>query len=524
MKFSVSAFEILLIVLIACLHVQGGTRVKIDVGIDINLTTAIAEVDERYLSVTLDSGIIRYRWQEWNFRSKRLRTLAAALSPCYLRLGGTDADFMVFNPQERVGNHLRLNRNDHMKVHDMQLDTCDGWKYCKPKNTTKFTMTREDWDNINMFSMDVGWRMLFDFNVLLSNGSDWSPTNARKLLQYTAHRNYATNIDFELGNEPNAFFHNFNRSITGQQLGRDFQVLKNIINEYSFSLSSLFGPDVTRPVHRHSKSVKFLKQFLQVAGHTVDAITWHQYYINGRTAVLENFTDPAILDALKTQIETVQKVVKHEKLSRKKVWLGETSSAWGGGAKGLSDSFVAGFMWLDKLGLSAAHGIDVVMRQSFVRGHYALLDQDLEPRPDYWLSLLYKQLVGTKVLRVSMKDKTGQFRLYAHCTASPKHSKQVPKYPPGAVTLYGMNLNDDADLSVLNFADDVVHQYLLTPHKHGKLKSHLVRLNGKTLKMVDDDTFPAMKPLVIKPGRDASIPPKTFGFFVIPYIRAQACL
>lgn len=51
-----------------------------------------------------------------------------------------------------------------------------------------------------MFSMDVGWRMLFDFNVLLSNGSDWSPTNARKLLQYTAHRNYATNIDFELGN------------------------------------------------------------------------------------------------------------------------------------------------------------------------------------------------------------------------------------------------------------------------------------------------------------------------------------
>jgi len=30
--------------------------------------------------------------------------------------------------------------------------------------------------------------------------------------------------------------------------------------------------------------------------------------------------------------------------SKAKVWLGETSSAWGGGAEGLSDRYVAGFM------------------------------------------------------------------------------------------------------------------------------------------------------------------------------------
>ncbi len=30
----------------------------------------------------------------------------------------------------------------------------------------------------------------------------------------------------------------------------------------------------------------------------------------------------------------------------KLVWLGETSSAYGGGAVGLSDTFVAGFMWV----------------------------------------------------------------------------------------------------------------------------------------------------------------------------------
>ena len=37
--------------------------------------------------------------------------------------------------------------------------------------------------------------------------------------------------------------------------------------------------------------------------------------------------------------------------------------------------------WLDKLGVSARMGIDVVIRQSFFHGHYALLDDYMHPRP-----------------------------------------------------------------------------------------------------------------------------------------------
>ena len=37
--------------------------------------------------------------------------------------------------------------------------------------------------------------------------------------------------------------------------------------------------------------------------------------------------------------------------------------------------------WLDKLGIAARMGVDVVARQSFFHGHYALLDDNMQPRP-----------------------------------------------------------------------------------------------------------------------------------------------
>ena len=69
--------------------------------------------------------------------SPRLRTLAAALSPCYLRLGGTDADFLIFDPAST--NQIRPPGS--ARTSHVQLDSCDGWRFCRPKYKTNFTMT-----------------------------------------------------------------------------------------------------------------------------------------------------------------------------------------------------------------------------------------------------------------------------------------------------------------------------------------------------------------------------------------------
>ena len=39
--------------------------------------------------------------------------------------------------------------------------------------------------------------------------------------------------------------------------------------------------------------------------------------------------------------------------------------------------------WLDKLGMAATHGVDVVVRQGFysVKGHYDMVDNDFQVLP-----------------------------------------------------------------------------------------------------------------------------------------------
>ncbi|XP_062430967.1 heparanase [Rhea pennata] len=496
----------------------------------------LGEVSPAFLSLTLDASLAQDPRYITFLSNPKLRTLARALSPGFLRFGGTKTDFLIFDPhkdstsEEKIIWELQAKqdacglRSGFSAVEELLLAQWPAqeklilkeqyWK--KHKNTT---ITRNTVDILYSFANCSRFHLVFGLNALLrKNGLQWDSSNAELLLDYCASRRY--DMSWELGNEPNSFRKKSGVYVDGFQLGRDFVRLRHLLDGYPlYRRARLYGPDVGRP---RKRTQRLLRSFLKSGGKAIDSVTWHHYYVNGRSATREDFLSPDVLDTFATAIRDVFEIVDGTTPS-KKVWLGETSSAYGGGAPNLSNTYIAGFMWLDKLGLSARQGIDVVMRQVFFgAGTYHLVDANFEPLPDYWLSLLYKNLVGTKVLHVSLKGaEQRRLRVYLHCT-----NTHHPKYREGDVTLFALNLYNATRYLQLpdGLSSKHVDEYLLLPHGKGNILSKSIQLNGHVLRMVDDKMLPALNEKPLGPGSILGLPAFSYGFYVIKNAKATACI
>ncbi|KAI7796229.1 Hpse protein, partial [Triplophysa rosa] len=534
---SVSAI-VVFVVLFRVLRVGGKTVTSIDdddggqpIHVDLDLSRVVRVVSERFLSVAIDASLMSDEKFMNLLNSPKLRTLAKALIPAFLRFGGTKQDFMKFRPQGRYfqarDNNVceklelppflenKLKQEWVLQSKTLLQEEVEG-KYKK----TKFSEYAVDL--LYAFANCSGLDLIFGLNALLRTPENsWDSTNAELLLKYCGSRQYV--MSWELGNEPNSYEKKAGIRVDGYQLGQEFFHLHQILQKsILYNSTGLYGPDVSQP-HDHRKDL--LPGFLEAGAEAITACTWHHYYVNGRDTSLEDFLNPVVLDTLATKINEVLETVKSVSTG-KKVWLGETSSAYGGGAVGLSDTFAAGFMWLDKLGLGAKLGLDVIIRQVLIgSGTYHLVDDNLDPLPDYWLSLLYKRLVGPEVIKAEVHTNFAtkkQVRVYLHCT-----NRKSTHYKQGAVTLFALNLNKGQVTITLPsyIANSTFEEFVLQAPEPGKqsLYSRSVKLNGEVLKMVDDRTLPALQGSELPPGEPIKLPGFSFAFYVVTDARAPVC-
>ena len=379
---------------------------------------------------------------------------------------------------------------------------------------------------------------------------------------------HENNAYFISGNEPNSIYHQLGVNLTSKDLGKDFHRMRKLLSTFAlYNTSLVVGPDInhvrdcvksyksrTRSLKKsinsprrwpskilkffqtaynnifgaklrkkHTcKAFKYLNSVVKYSKNALDALTWHHYYLNGHSCTIKDFLNITVFNSLKSDIMALSKFVGKKGINLP-MWLGETSSAYGGGSPGLSDRYVAGFLWLDKLGIVAAmnENYQVIVRQTFYHGHYALIGQDLKPNPDFWISVLYKRLVSENVIRLrSIRESQDAhaLRLYAHCS----------KYQ-NSITLFGINLSEKLNFFKIhnpeknNFKINEVHHYILSP-SHGDLTSRNIELNGNILEIKGDDTLPKLDPIItFETPNKFQIPPYGMGFWVFVNSMIDIC-
>ena len=56
------------------------------------------------------------------------------------------------------------------------------------------------WDDLVDITRATGLELLFDLNLQLRYGTQWDPSNAIALMDYSQKKGYGNNLHFELGN------------------------------------------------------------------------------------------------------------------------------------------------------------------------------------------------------------------------------------------------------------------------------------------------------------------------------------
>ena len=194
------------------------------------------------------------------------------------------------------------------------------------------------------------------------------------------------------------------------------------------------------------------------------------------------------------------------------------------------------FSWVDKLGMSARLGLKRVMRQELCCDGYAVLgDGGRTPFPDYWATVLWKRLMGNRVLAVTGQDASGRtVRAYAHCMA------RVPatRTANGGIALAIINMQNTSvqvDISTDRARDAAEthsqQQWRQQPYREvyrldtaeGVFTGHRATLNGVELLVGAGGVLPRLTPTIEDTAEPLQLKALSVNFVAMPDADAAGC-
>ena len=425
----------------------------------------------------------------------RLRTLAAALGPTYVRVSGTWANSVYF--------------------HD-----ADTPPPAEPPKGFTGILTRREWKGVVDFAHAVDAKIVTSFAIsagVRDAQGVWTADQARKLVAYT--RSVGGEIAAaELFNEPTMpSAGGAPPGYDAKRFAADSAVFRKFAGEAAPGMLVLgpgsVGEGGARVVPESVPTLSTEAMLSAEPRPVFDAFSFHYYgavsvRCAGMGKQMQTTADAALSEEWLSRSDKVfdfYKRLRDRFQPGKPMWLTETGDAACGGNPWAA-TFLDTFRYLDQLGRLARRGLAVHMHNTLAVSEYGLLDsKTLVPRPNYWGALLWRRLMADTVLDAG-GSREG-LHLYAHC---------LRNRPGGVVMLAINNSRTRANSIAVAFPTT---RYTLSAKD---LQSGAVQLNGKDLTLTADGDLPELPGTAVPPGT-VNLPPASITFLAVGEAANASC-
>jgi heparanase len=440
----------------------------------------------------MDPALYQYR-SPINLANPRLRKLAEALGPAYLRVSGTWQNSTYF------------------------LNSDDPSASTPPKGFNG-VLTRQQWKGVVDFAHATDAKIVTSFATSVGTrdaAGVWTPEQAHQFLAYTksiggsiAAAEFMNEPTFaELGGAPKGY--------SAADYGRDLSVFVPFIRREAPNMILLGPGSVGEGASLGTMRLLKSEDLLTASGPVFDAFSYHFYgAVSNRCSAMgggKGGTTPelALSDQWLSKTNTVEAFyagLRDHFMPGKPMWNTETAQTACGGDRWAA-TFLDSFRYLNQLGTLARHGVQVVAHNTLAASDYGLIDEKtLNPRPNYWAALMWRKLMGTTVLDAGASP-SENLHLYAHCMRG--HA--------GGVVLLAINADRAASQSMQ--VPQAGDQYTLTAKN---LLDNEVQLNGSTLSVGGDDSLPKIVGVAHHAG-GITFAPASITFLSLPKANNQSC-
>ena len=439
-----------------------------------------------------DFAAIREARAPTDLANPRLRRLTKALGPLYIRYSGTTANSVYF--------------------HDSDAPPPAS----APAGYTVL-LTRKAWKGAIDFARAVDARILTSFansEGVRDAAHAWTPRMAAPWLAYT-HAIGGELYAAELFNEPNAPEPpRIPKGHTAAEFARDFAAFRTFMSQAA-PRTKLAGPGTAKMGVGGIPSIEWVTSEDYATASPApkfDIVSYHYYPALAERCAPANSVQGMSADralsedwlARPDKEFLVQKALRDRHAPGAKIWLTETGGAACGGLR-WQPTFLDVFRFTDTHARLARQGLDAMFTHALISGSNGVIDEKtFEPNASYWAALLWRRLMGTRVLDAGL-GATG-LHIYAHCQRG----------VPGGVTLLAINLG--AAPKALRTGRGADLYALTAPDLQGKA----VQLNGKTLALGVDDALPAIVPTRVS-GSRITLAPTSINFIAMPRANNPAC-